>query len=135
VPEHPQQNAGASRRKEQSRREVIEEKGAVPELPELECGGYLVGYLFEIGPTVPAGMGAGPISFEEIRAWQELTGISLNPWEARTLRRLSNDYLSESYNATKPDRPAPWKPEDMEPVDLLATARDLEMAMLKLVEM
>ena len=71
--------------------------------------GYLLGVLFEIGPTVPAGMGAGPITHGEIDAWQRNTGIALSAWECRTLRRLSMDYLGESHKATARDCPAPWE--------------------------
>jgi hypothetical protein len=30
-----------------------------------------------------------PLSFLELRAWSELTGASLTPWEAETLRMMS----------------------------------------------
>lgn len=78
-----------------------------PEMPPIDCG-YLVSYLFEIGPTMAAGMGSGPITHGEIESWQRITGVDLNPWEARTLRRLSIDYLAESHKATQIDCPAPW---------------------------
>ena len=77
-------------------------------MPSIDCG-YLVSYLFEIGPTMAAGMGSGPITHGEIESWQRITGIDLNPWDARTLRRLSIDYLSESQKATQMDCPAPWE--------------------------
>ncbi len=73
---------------------------------------YLASYLFEVGPTSPAGVGEGPISHGEIAAWMANTGIRLNPWEARTLRRLSIDYLNESGKATTRGHPAPWQSED-----------------------
>lgn len=70
--------------------------------------GYMIGYLFELGPTIAAGMSDGPIPHSEIEAWQRNTGIELDAWEARTLRRLSFDYLVESHKATAIDCPAPW---------------------------
>lgn len=78
------------------------------EMPPLEWGGYLVDYLFEFGPTVAAGMGNGPITGAELLAWQELLSIEFQPWEARLLRRLSNEYLDESHKATARDRPPPF---------------------------
>jgi len=79
-----------------------------PDMPEVDAE-YLLAYLFEIGPTVAAGMGAGPISHEELRAWQANTGIELEPWEVRTLRTLSKDYLIQCAKSEKRDCPAPWK--------------------------
>ena len=70
---------------------------------------HMVGYLFEVGPTVAAGMGAGPVSHLEIAAWKSNTGIDLDAWEARTLRSLSQDYASESHKATARDCPPPWE--------------------------
>lgn len=58
-------------------------------------------------------IGDGPITHCELRAWQENTGIELQPWEARTLRSLSNDYLFESIAARKYDRAAPWSDDAM----------------------
>lgn len=68
----------------------------------------LLGYLFEVGPTIPAGMGEGPVTHSEIDAWQNNTGIQLNAWESRTLRRLSQDYAGQSHKSTARDCPAPW---------------------------
>ncbi|MEG2030580.1 MAG: hypothetical protein RR376_08035 [Janthinobacterium sp.] len=91
-----------------SRREDYQARGIAIEMPPLEWGDYLIGYLFEFGPTMAAGMGSGPLTGAEILAWQKLLGIEFDPWEARLLRRLSNEYVSESYLATKRDRPAPY---------------------------
>ncbi len=92
-----------------SRREALEKDGdEAPEMPPIDAA-YLIGYLWEIGPSVAAGMGSGPISHTEIESWQRNTGIELNAWEARTLRRLSMDYVSESQKATAIDAEAPWQ--------------------------
>ncbi len=80
-----------------------------PEMPPIEVGGYLIGYLFEVGPTMAGGMGAAPISHQEIESWQHLSGIALRPWESRFLRRLSNDYIVESHRAAKRGTLAPWQ--------------------------
>jgi len=94
--------------------EVLREQ-YMPEMPPLEQGGYLVSYLLEIGPTMASGMGAGPISYEAILAWQELTGIALQPWEMRFLRRLSGEYLSESRRAEKRGCVPPLMPKNFKP--------------------
>ena len=80
-----------------------------PEMPSAEGADYLLGYLWEVGPTMVAGMGAGPVTHQELRAWQANSGIQLQPWEARILRRLSIDYLAEMSRADQADCPAPWQ--------------------------
>lgn len=76
-----------------------------PEMPPVEAG-HLLGYLWEVGPTP----GGHVLTHAELRAWQEGMGLELAPWELRTLRRLSTDYLGETFNARQQDCPAPWKP-------------------------
>lgn len=91
-----------------SRRARLKKDGIEnPEMPECDAP-YLVNYLFEVGPTQPAGMGDAPISHAELSAWMQNTGIELSSWEARTLKRLSMEYLSESHAAKEIDCPAPW---------------------------
>ena len=84
-----------------------------PEMPPLAGGEYLLAYLWETGPTLAAGMGAGPITHTELAAWCALTGTTLNGWETRTLRRLSIEYLNQAHKAEKRDCPAPWKAADV----------------------
>ena len=91
-----------------SRRKALEEKSGPIEMPALTCGDYLVNFLYEVGPTMAAGMGAGPLTYTEIEAWQRANGIELNPWESALMRRLSCEYASESHAATKRDRQAPF---------------------------
>lgn len=62
-----------------------------------------------------SGMGAGPLTHQEILAWQVLTGIALQPWESRLLRRLSIEYVAESHRAEKLGCEPPWKATDTKP--------------------
>ena len=104
MPEHPDDKAETKR---PSRIKQYEKDGIEVTMPE--CGAmYLVSYLYEIGPTLPNGMGDVPLSHLEIEAWQRNTGIFLDAWEARLIHRASLEYLSESQRATKPDAEAPW---------------------------
>ncbi len=48
------------------------------------------------------------IGWRDLTAWQEVMGIELEPWEARLIRRLSSEYISQYHEAEKPDCPAPW---------------------------
>jgi hypothetical protein len=62
---------------------------------------YLTDWLFEIGPSAPAGMSDAPIDFRHMAAWTGLMGVDLTPWEARTLRRLSRAYVNQRDDARK----------------------------------
>ena len=79
-----------------------------PEMPPLSGAAHVVAYLYEVGPVIAAGMGAGPITHVELRSWARLIGVKLRPWEARFIRRLSAAYLVELHAAEQPDRPSPW---------------------------
>ena len=66
-----------------------------PEMPPVEAMGHLLGALFEVGPSMLAGSGYGPVSEQELEAWQRNQGVRLTAWESRAVRRLSKDYLDE----------------------------------------
>jgi hypothetical protein len=95
-----------------------------PDVPPLKTGEYLIGYLFEVGPTMAAGGYPGPITNTELVSWCELTGIQLAPWESRMLRRLSHEYLSETHRAEKFGAQAPWRPDGAKP-EVTATQASL----------
>jgi len=57
------------------------------------------------------GMGAAELTWQEIDAWCGRTGIDLDPWEARTIRRLSRTYVHQQHDARKPDCPEPYADE------------------------
>lgn len=84
-----------------------------PDMPDVEAE-YLLGYLFEVGPTLLSGMGEAPLTHEELAAWQRNTGIELNTWEARTLLRLSREHMLQSQRSTKSNCEAPWNAESDE---------------------
>lgn len=69
---------------------------------------YLTDWLMEVGPIVSGGMGQAPIGWGDLTNWQQLTGVSLNPWEARTLRKLSQDFLSQKSVSNEANCPAPY---------------------------
>lgn len=109
----PTQSGKVSERsKPKTRLEQIKETGGRIPLPPNPAR-YLTDWFFEIGPTSPAGMGEGPIGWTDITAWQSLTGIELQPWEARTIRRLSIAFVHQRSVAKEPDCPAPYKDETL----------------------
>ena len=86
---------------------MIEEDDPL-EIPEVDRGQYILGYLYEVGPTMHSAFGEGPLTHTEIRDWQSNIGLALSPWEIRTLRRLSFDYLIQAQRAARPDCPPPY---------------------------
>lgn len=100
-----------------------------PHMPPVEAGQHLIDYLWEVGPVVAAGAGIAPVPHSEILAWQQNTGIDLDSWEVRTLRRLSEEYLSQSIASEKPDARPPWTPEVLTPQDREAVSKQVSMTL------
>ena len=96
-----------------SRIEAMGDRADDLEYPPCDAG-YLIQYLFDVGPIEAGGMGAAPLSHAEIQAWQCNTGIELTAWEAGMMRDLSKAYLSMSHDATRPSCPAPWTPHGVD---------------------
>lgn len=72
---------------------------------------FIVEILFDAGPVSASSMGASPLSWQEIQAWQRCAGVSLHPWQSRLIRKLSSEYLAESQTADAHDAPPPWARE------------------------
>lgn len=72
---------------------------------------HIIARLIEIGLTEAVGMGAGPVSWLTIDAWQRVTLVRLPPWEARLIRRLSSEYIAEGRRAEEETCPPPWHAE------------------------
>lgn len=90
-----------------NRMKQIRDRGDYPALPHNPAP-YLTDWLFDVGPTCASGMGEGVITYTELANWQAISGVELEPWEARLLRRLSAAYAGENYEARKRDHPAPF---------------------------
>lgn len=86
-----------------SRFDWFEANGYEAVYPDCDAD-YILTYLQEIGMS----LGEQPLNFSEINAYQNVTGIDLQSWEARIIKRLSVAYLSELANARSPDRESAW---------------------------
>lgn len=100
-------NDAKGKRADKSRLQARRERGDAIPLPEVAFT-YLTDWLFEIGPVVSGGMGDGPVGYRDIAAWQDITGVIVQPWEARTIRRLSQAYLAGLRKAEAHDCPMPY---------------------------
>ena len=89
---------------ERSRRESFESAELPIEFPECQAG-YILNYLFELGLT----LGDRALSHGEIESWQRNIGIQLHPFEVRFIKRLSETYLSASYEMKAVNAENPWE--------------------------
>lgn len=85
----------------------MEAEGRTPDLPPVSAP-HIVAYLMEIGPVEAGAMDGAPISWATMRYWQDQMGVTLQPWEARLIRRLSVEYLNQCRKARDPECPPPW---------------------------
>jgi hypothetical protein len=109
---------------DQSRFEKFEEEGKAIAWPELQCS-YLADLLFEIGPCLQGGMGLVPLTWQEIAAWQEASGVRLSMWEANALRKASKAYAHQVSVSDKPNCPAPGKAVEQDPDKLAKHIRSV----------
>lgn len=109
-----------------SRLEQMKKDGLTPQMPPNPMP-HIIERLVEMGLTEAAGMGAGPLGWLTIDAWQRVTGVPLSLWEARLIRKLSSEYLAESRRAESENCPAPWRAE------VTQREREIEQARLEMV--
>ena len=76
------------------------------DFPEIEHE-YLVQCLETIGFGVSGFNGIEPISWNELRAWQELTQTPLTAWESESLILMSRAYCAMAYKAKEASYPSP----------------------------
>lgn len=69
---------------------------------------HVIDWFREIGPTTAGPMGEAAITWEEMVAWERVTGIELSAWEARTIRRLSQAFIAQRHDAERPDCTPPY---------------------------
>lgn len=81
-------------------------------VPDVDNGGYLLKCFMEVGPAMRGDSGAMPVSFQEINAWSQATSTPLTPWEANTIRKLSDDYVVQLIKSRDRYCPAPYYRDD-----------------------
>lgn len=77
-------------------------------LPEAGPLFYLWQWVCQMGVII----GGREITFPDIRAWSELTGIELLPHEATSIAELSRIWLNENMRGRDATAFPPWMPED-----------------------
>jgi len=108
-PEYRKKHQNAPKR--QTRQEQLEaQESSLLELPDVEHGGHVIQWLHEVGPTQQGMNGPEPLSWQEISAWREATGVEATAEELVMLRNLSRQYASQYHRSDNPEEPAPYKP-------------------------
>ena len=76
----------------------IYQKGSGIEFPPIKHGVYILQFLEELGYCKSGFNGLVPLDFTEINAYMQSTNTELLPFEVLLLRKLSNAYVSQSYD-------------------------------------
>lgn len=79
--------------------------GADRRMPDEEGIGDLVHALLTVGPVTSGGMGPTVVSWSELKAWCDMTGRHLWPWQACAIIEASRAWLAQ-YRASD-GRPSP----------------------------
>jgi len=79
-------------------------------LPKMGKEIYLVSLLYSAGTVLQTGSGIIGLSWQEIEAWQNVTGFQLYPWELQIIKNMSVAYASEYSKASSKDAEIPFSP-------------------------
>lgn len=63
-----------------------------PEFPEV------ISHVYEWFLELHSGRQNGPIGFSDIKAWSELTGRQITPFETRLIKNLDAEYLKQQHD-------------------------------------
>lgn len=84
----------------------IRDSGNEPELPDIGCAGYLLGYMQKIGFPMAS---EGYVKHSEIKCWCETQGIELYPEEHQIIFDSFIEYNSKKAQYEQDqDKPAPF---------------------------
>ena len=109
---HARPKVAHSKTQSKSRLQQMQEQGMEVTMPPVpRWARHLLDDFLEPGPASHATGAPVPLPFSEILAWQQAAGIELTPWEARLVRRLSREYVTQYASSDSPDAPPPWGAE------------------------
>jgi hypothetical protein len=70
----------------------------------------MVAMLQEAGLVMSNGMGANPLTWQEIESWLRVTELELSVWEKLTIREMSEAYCTELAKSTDKHAAPPFTP-------------------------
>ena len=88
-------------------------------------------WLCQTATSIGLSFNGQPIPYTEIKAWVQLTGTRLTPWETRTVRQLSEAYLIEHERTREEQFASPVYMSDAWRARLARKAADARIAQLK----
>lgn len=74
--------------------------------------------LFDAGPVMSGGFGAVGLTWLELSAWQQQTGIVLTSIERQLIHYLSQVYASAQHTMSEHDAVSPWPSDDDKTLDV-----------------
>lgn len=77
-------------------------------MPDLGAALYVIELFTEAGICSSNGMGATPLSWQDIDAWLNVTQRKLCLWEKMLVKELSELYVSQLYDSENPNCAAPY---------------------------
>lgn len=86
-----------------------EKKGLAVSMPPVDVYQHIAAWFHEIGPVAPGVLGNHPVTYQEMAAWMDTTGVDVDYWEAVAVRRMSEQYCLQAYLSTSPTCPAPYQ--------------------------
>lgn len=87
--------------------QVPDELQDLPELPE--CAEHVWGWFQQLSGRRTAGMSVNPITWGDIWAWSQMTGIKPQQWELDALMVIDGAFLASIHEENKP-KPAAKRP-------------------------
>jgi len=97
-------------------------------MPPVECGEYILDLLNRCGMVSQGAGGITSISWQEIKAFKELSGEDIDWWEADVLMSLSRAYVGMYHRASDANMPPPYETDDE---DLLQAHKKEQTRLLK----
>jgi hypothetical protein len=89
---HDKNKPITERKDTRTRLERLEASGSQQvNMPELELAGYIAELAVEIGFARST-----PLDWSELKAYSEMTGIYLTPWESKVIRQMSLAYVGQA---------------------------------------
>jgi len=96
-------NAPQDGRDNKSRYDDFGDSHPICKLPEADP--LLVSHFRKVGPCMGQGMGAFPVTWQELKAYSDMSGSNLTAWEADQVMMMSQLYCSYLNIGKKPCKP------------------------------
>jgi hypothetical protein len=87
-------------------------------MPDPGPAAYLLEMSNSLGLAREGFHGASPVSYLEMQAWMQMSGLELTVWEAQTLREMSQAYCDALHGGRDKASFPPWDEQEVvNPVD------------------